>query len=77
MNKEKILAYLNFDSEKPIDKFTMKLFVWFNVSFSLFIILGGVLFEIFDFSLPNIIFVAFSLITNILFFVSIFESPSI
>ena len=71
MDKEKILAFLNFDSSKTTDKFTMKLFVWFNVSFSLFIILGGLLVEVFDFSLLNILFAALSLVTNILFFVSI------
>lgn len=68
MDKEKILAFLNFDSNKTTDKFTMKLFVWFNVSFSLFIVLGGLLVKVFDFSLLNILFVSFSLVVNALFF---------
>ncbi len=71
MDKEKILTFLNFEPNKSIDKFTMKLFVWFNVSFSLFIILGGLLVQIFDNSLLNVIFVVFSLVTNIIFFISI------
>lgn len=71
MNKEKILAFLNFETGKKADKFTMKLFVWFNVSFSMFIVLGGLLVGVFDFSLLNILFATISIVTNVLFFVTI------
>ena len=71
LDKEKILAFLNVDSEKNVDKFTMKLITWFNVSFAIVIALFCILLgneEKLDFSLSTILFITFSLITNILFF---------
>lgn len=69
--KEKILAYLNFDPKNKADKFMMKLYTWFNVSFGGFIILFGTLIHLNDFSWFNLLFIVFSVISNIIFFLFI------
>lgn len=71
MNQEKILAFLDCDIKKNVDTFTMKLFTWFNISFGLFIIFFGVILKFIDLSLHNILFIVFSLVSNILFFLFI------
>ena len=67
MDREKILAFLNIDTKKPIDKSVMKIVTWFNVSFVLFIMLGE--FLLLGFYWHSALFLIFSLVTNILFFI--------
>lgn len=55
MNKEKILAFLNMDSKKNIDKFSLKLFTWFHVGFSVFVFGGGASLQLIRFSWFNCI----------------------
>lgn len=74
MEKEKVLEFLDLDTGKTVDKFSMKLVTWFNLSFGLFVILASVLLGgagRLDLSLSNILFIFFCLITNILFFMFI------
>lgn len=71
MTREKIMAFLNIDNDTEIDKSAMKIFAWFNVSFSLAIILAEWLLDILNFSPLNVVFLIFSFITSLLSFISI------
>lgn len=54
MDKEKILAYINIDLKKPVDKFSMKLFTGFYIGFSVFVFGFSALFRMVHFSFFHI-----------------------
>lgn len=62
MTEEKILAFLNIDKNKKADKTIMNIAMWFDVAFSLAIILFGLLFEYISINLFNIVFCLYSLL---------------
>lgn len=70
MPKEKILAFLNLNVNQPIEKFIMKLFAWFHISFSVVICLFSLLFpsRMMWFSIATYVF---SAITSAAAFLSI------
>ena len=74
MNKEKIMSFLNFDTKTTADKFAMKLFTGFNVGFSSFVVIACLLFGnqmSYDLSFTNVLFVIFSIVSNVYFFYNI------
>ena len=74
MNEKKIVTFLNLDCKKKPDKFSMKLFTWFNLSWGGLVILCCFLFNLNQLIYSvwyDILFVVFSITTNIIFFVSI------
>lgn len=71
MTEEKILAFLNIDKNKKADKTIMNIAMWFDVAFSLAIILFGLLFEYISINLFNIVFLSLFLAVDIAFVVLI------
>lgn len=71
MDKKKILLFLNIDFKKNIDKFTMKLLTWFNVGFTVFVFLNGILLDLIQFSLFDCLALILSVLSNIFLFIAI------
>ena len=71
MNREKILAFLNIDLKKDIDRFTMKLFTWFYVGFSIFVFGGGIFLQIIEFSVLDFCALLFCAVSTVFLFVRI------
>lgn len=71
MYEKKILSFLNIDPKKGIDKFTMKLFTWFNVGFSIFVFGGGVFLQLIGFSWFDYLALFLCVLSNIFLFVTI------
>ena len=69
MERKKLLWFLDIDEPKGLNKFTMKVFWGFDISFSLTVVLFGLLFECISTSFFNIACVIFIITTAILFFV--------
>ena len=67
MTQEKILAFLNMEKDKPIDRGFMKLMFWFDLAFSVFIIIVGLLFDVFATPVFSII-ISLSFIVTIICF---------
>ena len=65
MNREKILAFLNIDLKKKIDKFIMKIITWFHVGFCVFVFGAGALLQLIPFSWFDIIALLFAMDTGI------------
>ena len=80
MNKEKIMSFLNFDTKTTADKFAMKLFTGFNVGFSSFVVIACLLFGnqmSYDLSFTNVLFVIFSIVSNVYFFYNISKAKTV
>lgn len=75
MSREKILAFLDFDIKKPVDKFFLKLFTWFNFSFGIWVLIVLLLLAMpFTQSVPNwsaFLFIGYTLVSNTIFFITI------
>ena len=71
MDKEKILAFLNMDLKKDVDKFTMNLFTWFYVGFSAFVFGGGALLQLIEFSAVDFCALFFCLASTVFLFAGI------
>ena len=71
VEKEKILAYLNIDFKKSIDKFAMKLFTWFYVGFSIFVFGGGTALHLINFSWFDILVFSLCVISIVILFIAI------
>ena len=71
MDREKVLAFLNIDLKKDIDRFTMKLFTWFYVGFSVFVFGGGSLLQLIEFSLFDFCALFFCIISIVFLFIRI------
>lgn len=67
MTEEKLLAYLNL--KKEIDRTIMKISFWFDLSFTIFIIICEFVFKIFSFNLLNFIWLSAFLISDVFFYV--------
>ncbi len=71
MTEEKLLAFLNLNKSKKIDKTMMNIVLWFDVGFSLMIIVFGMLLRCIDFTCTNMVIMFFMIIVDIIFFVLI------
>ena len=72
MDREKVLAFLNIDLKKDIDRFTMKLFSWFYVGFGVFVFGGGSLLQLIEFSLFDFCALFFCIISIVFLFITRF-----
>lgn len=69
MNEEKILAFLNLDRDKKIDKSIMKISCCFDFGFTLFIIICGLTFGIYSFKIIHILFFVLFLLCDLGFYI--------
>lgn len=69
--REKILAFLNIDLKKKIDKLIMKIITWFHVGFCVFVFGAGALLQLIPFSWFDIIALLLSILSIVLLFLGI------
>lgn len=68
MTEEKVLYFLGLEKNQKINKFIMKMFFCFDLSFAVFIILSGLILQLFSFSVLDFIFIFSSIIFCAIFF---------
>lgn len=69
MNEEKILAFLNLSKNKEIDKSIMKISYWFDFGFTLFIIICGLTFGVYSFTIMNMIYFVLFILCSLGFYI--------
>ena len=67
MTEKKILAYLNFEKNKKLDKSLMKIVFWFDFGFTAIIILFGLLLNVFKFYFLDCVYLGACIVSTVVF----------